>query len=150
MDTTGGVSKWQHGEWCQQWQLDYVSPDNWLNFQSEYVLNADDTYNNDDADVSQGLFCTTMTREALEEQYNYDGILLWPGVFDDVGVTSSIYPNFFNGTIIDSHGCPYINDDQISNTQMLPHTILQFSMSIKNSNIDKSIDHYDALCCKFW
>ena len=52
-----------------------------------------------------------------ENEYDDDDILLRPGVFD-VGDKPSIHPNFFNGTLNDSLGRPYINDDPISNTQV--------------------------------
>ena len=83
-----------------------------------------------------------------ENEYEDDDILLRPGVFDVSG-NLSIYPNFFNGTLDNSLGRSYINDDPISNTQVLYHALLKFSMRKKRGEVDNSIKHYDALQCKF-
>ena len=60
-----------------------------------------------------------------EDKYEDDDILLRLGVFD-VNGNSSIHHNFFNDTLNDSLDCTYINNGPISNTQVLPHTLLKF------------------------
>ena len=92
----------------------------------------------------------TMTNEWLppKEQYNTDNMLIRPGVFFDAGDKPSIHPNFFNATINDSCGCPYIYNDPISDTQILNHILLRSSMRIKRGDIDNSVENYDALWCK--
>ena len=80
----------------------------------------------------------------LEDEYEDDNILLRPSVFD-VGDNPSIHANFSNGTLNDSLGHPYTNDNPISNTQKLPHVLLKSSMRKKRGDVDNSIKHYDAL-----
>ena len=60
-----------------------------------------------------------------------------------------MHPNFFNGILNDNLGSPYINDDPISNIQILHHALLKSSMRKKRGDVENSIKHYDALCCKF-
>mmetsp|Transcript_27886 Transcript_27886/g.31344 ORF Transcript_27886/g.31344 Transcript_27886/m.31344 type:complete len:206 (-) Transcript_27886:155-772(-) len=79
--------------------------------------------------------------------YRDDNILLRHGVFD-VGDNASIHPNYFNGVLNDSLGRPYTNDDPLTPTQTLHHALLKSSMRYKKGDVEKSIDHYDAVKCK--
>ena len=45
-----------------------------------------------------------------KNEYKDNDILLCPGVFD-VGDNPSVHPNFFNGTLNNSLGRLYINDN---------------------------------------
>ena len=74
-----------------------------------------------------------------EDEYDDDNILLRHGVFD-VGDEPSIHPNFFNSTLNDSLGRPYINDDHISSTQVFHHALLKSLMRKKRGDIDNSIE----------
>ena len=65
-----------------------------------------------------------------EYEYDDDDILLRPGVFD-VGDEPRIYPNFFNCTLNDSLGRPYINENPIFNTQVFHHALLKSLMRKK-------------------
>ena len=108
------------------------NPDNYNKFWSDYDLDDECVFDNNDADIGEGYVCMTLTNFWLppEEQYNTDDILIRPSVFD-VGDKPSIHPIFFNGTINDSRGRPYINNDPISDTQVLHHALLRSSMRIK-------------------
>ena len=126
-------------------------PDDYNEFHSDYDLNGNTVFDNDDAGNEKRYVCMTVTDTWLpleEDEYKDDDILLRPNVFG-VSDKPSIYPNFLNGTLNDSFGCPYINDDPISNTQILFHALLKSSMRKKRDDVDNSIKHYDALCCKF-
>ena len=83
-----------------------------------------------------------------EDEYEDDAILLRHSVFN-TGGNPSINPNFFHGTLNNSLGWPYTNDDLISETQVLIHGLLKSLMRIKKDNVDNPIEHYNALWCKF-
>ena len=81
------------------------------------------------------------------DEYKDDDILLPHGVFN-VGDNPSIHPNFFNSVLNDSLGRPYNNDNPLIPTKAFHHALLKSSMRKKRGDVDKSIDHYDALKCK--
>ena len=117
----------------------------------DYDLDNDGVFDNDDTSQGEGYICMTLTDTWFpceENEWRDDNVILLPGVFD-IGGNQSIHPDFFNCTLNDSFGHPYINDDTISNTQVLHNTLLKSPMRIKIGNIDNSIEHYDALRCKF-
>ena len=63
-------------------------PDNWIYLQSDYDLDADGVYNNNNTDANNGFVCMTLTGKTFDEQY----------------VALSIHSNFFNDTINNSRG----------------------------------------------
>ena len=77
--------------------------------------------------------CMTVTDSLLpleDDEYEYDDILLRPGVFDVSG-NPSIHPNFSNGTLNNSLDSPYINNNLIFNTHIFCHTLLKSLMKKK-------------------
>ena len=42
-----------------------------------------------------------------------------------------------------------VNVNPISDTQILNYALLRSTMRIKKDHVDNSIEHYDALRCKF-
>ena len=112
---------------------DNDDPDDYNNFWSEYDLNGDGIFDNNDIEIGEGFVCMTLTNNWLpsKEQYDIDNIMICPGVFY-VGNKLSIYPNLFNETIKDSCGCTHSNENPISNTQMFHPAILKASKRIKN------------------
>ena len=126
-------------------------PSDFDEFRSEYDLDGDGVFDNDDTSEGEGFCCITVTDSwdpQVDINYNDDAILLQHGVFDTVG-NPSIHPNFFNDTLNNSIGRPYINKDPISETKILHHALLKSSLRIHRGDIMKSIEHYDALRCKF-
>ena len=94
-----------------------VDPGDYNEFCSDFDLDDDGVFDNEDTGQGEGYVCMTVTDSRLpleEDEYEDDDILLPPGVFN-VGGNPSIRPNFFNGTLNDSLGRPYINEDPISN-----------------------------------
>ena len=69
-----------------------------------------------------------------------DNILLQHGVFD-MGGNPSIHPNFFHGTLNNSIGQVYVNEDPISNTNILHCALLKSSLRIHRGDTMKSIEH---------
>ena len=125
-------------------------PGGYDEFCSDYDLNDDDVFVNDDVDSGDGFMCMAVTDSwdpPQANEYKDDDILLHHSVFD-VNGNPSIHPNFFNGVLNDSLGRPYINDDPITPTQVFHHTLPKSSMRKKRGNVDKSIEHYNALRCK--
>ena len=130
---------------------DEDDPGDYNEFCPNYDLDDDGVFDNDDTNNGEGYVCMTVTDSWFslgEEEDEDDDILLRPGVFDVNGILS-IHPNFFNGTLNDSLGCPYINDNPISNTQVLRHVLIKSLMRKKKGDVDNSIEHYDTLWCKF-
>ena len=125
-------------------------PSNFDEFRSEYDLDNDGVFDNDEIGEGEGFCCMTVTNawEPHVEDYDDDNILLQHGVFD-TGGDPSIHPNFFHGTLNNSIGQPYTNNDPISETNILLYALLKSSLRIHRSDIMKSIEHYDALRCKF-
>ena len=81
----------------------------YVKFCSNYDLNDNGVFDNDNTDNGEGCVCMTVTNSWLpleDDKYEEDFILLVPSVFDVSG-NSSIYPNLFNGTLNDSLGSPY-------------------------------------------
>ena len=81
---------------------------------------------------------------SLGKLYEDDDILLRHGVLD-TGGNPSIHPNFFHGTLNNSIGQPYTNDDPISEINILHHALLKSLMRIHRGDIMKSIEYYNAL-----
>ena len=126
-------------------------PSDYDKFRSNYDLDDDGLFDNDDTGQGEGYVCMIVTDSWYlleDDEYGDDDILLRPGVFN-VGANPSIHPNFFHGTLNGSLGRPYINNNPISNTQVLHHALLKSLMRIKRGDIDNSIKHYDTLWCKF-
>ena len=99
-------------------------------FYSNYDHDNEGVFDNDNTGQGEGYVCMTVTDSWLhleEDKYEDDDILLRLGAFD-VGGNPSIHPNFFSGTLKDGLVRPYINDDPISNTQVLHHTLLKSSV----------------------
>ena len=46
---------------------DNDNPKDWMNFQSEYDIDADGVYGNNNADVGEDFACMTLTRDPFEE-----------------------------------------------------------------------------------
>ena len=125
-------------------------PGDYDEFRSDYDLDNDGVFDNDNVDSGEGFVCMAVVDSwdpPQADEYEDDDILLPHGVFD-VSDNPSIHPNSFNGIINDSLGCPYINDDPVTPTQALHHALLKSLMRNKRSDVDKSIKHYDALRCK--
>ena len=117
---------------------------------SDYDLDDNSVFDNNDTGQGEGYICMTVTDSWYpleDDEYEDDDILLRHGVFDDGG-NPSIHPNFFHGFPNDSLDRPYINNDPISETQVLHHALLKSLMRIKRGAVDNSIEHYDALRCK--
>ena len=130
---------------------DNDDPGDYDEFRSDYDLDGNGVLDNDNTGQGKEYCCMTVTDSwcPLEnDEYEDDDILLRHGVFDNGG-NPSIHPNFFHGTLNNSLGWPYINDDPIYETQVLHHTLLKSLMRIKRGDVDNSINHYDALWCKF-
>ena len=126
-------------------------PGDYNEFCSNYNLDNDSVFDNDDIDQGKGHICMTINGSWFpleEDEYEYDDILLRSGVFN-VGSNPSIHPNFFNGTLNNILGYPYINDNPIFNTQVLHHALLKSLMRIQMGDVDNLIKNYDALQCKF-
>ena len=124
-------------------------PGDYNEFRSNYDLDGDGVFDNDDAGNGNGYVCMAVTDSWLslkEDEYDDDDIPLRPDVFD-INDKPSIHPNFFTGTLNDSLGRPYINDNPISNTQILCHALLKSMMRKKRDDTDNSIEHYVALGC---
>ena len=101
-------------------------PGDYDEFRSDYDLDDDGVFDNDDIDSEEGFVCMAVTDSwdpPQVDEYEDDDILLRHGVFD-VNGNPSIHPNFFNGALNDNPGRPYINDNPISNTQMLHRNLL--------------------------
>ena len=107
-------------------------------------------FDNNEVGEKEAFCCMTVTNswDPQVEDYENHNIFLQHGVFD-TGGNSSIHPNFFHGTLNNSIGQPYINDDPISKTYILHYVLLKSSLRIHRGDIMKSIEHYDALRCKF-
>ena len=102
-------------------------PGDYNEFCFNYDLDVNSIFDNDNTDNGEGYVCMRVIDSwlSLEEiEYKDNDILLCPGVFD-VSENISIHPSFFNGILHDSFGCPYINDDPISNIQILPSSPTQ-------------------------
>ena len=126
-------------------------PGDYNKFRSDYDLGDDSVFENNDTSQGEGYVCMTVTDSWYpieDDEYEDGNILLHHSIFN-VGGNPSIHPNFFHGTLNDNLGWPYINDDPISETQVLHHALLKSLLRIKRGNIDNSIEHYDALWCKF-
>lgn len=70
-----------------------------------------------------------------EKQYNPDNILIRSDVFD-VGDEPSMHPNFFNCISNDSRGHLYVNNNSISDTQILHHVLLRSFIRMNRGNIE--------------
>ena len=128
---------------------DNDGPGDYDEFCSDYDLDNNGVFDNNDTGQGEEYVCMTVTDSLYpleDDEYEDDDILLRHGVFD-VGGNPSICPNFFHGTLDDSLGWPYINDNPISDTQVLHHALLKSLMRIKRGDVDKSIEHYDAIRC---
>ena len=126
-------------------------PGDYDEFCSDYNLNDDGVFDNGDAREGEGYCCMTVTDlwdPHMDDEYEDDDILLRHGIFG-TGGNPSIHPNFFHGTLNNNIGRPYANDDPISATNVLHSALLKSLMSIQRGDIMKSIEHYDALWCKF-
>ena len=120
-------------------------------FRSDYDLDYDGVFDNDDAGEGEEYCCMTVTDSwdpHVDDEYEDDDILLRHGIFD-TGGNPSIHPNFFHGTLNNSICRPYTNNDPISATNVLHRALLKSSMRIKRSDVNNSIKHYDTLQCKF-
>ena len=84
----------------------------------------------------------------MKNDYEDGNILLQHGVFD-TGGNPSIHLNFFHGPLNNSIGLPYTNNTPISETNVLHCTLIKSSLRIHRGNVMKSIEHYNALWCKF-
>ena len=84
----------------------------------------------------------------VDDEDEDDDILLQHSVFD-TGDHPSIHPNFFHGTLNNSIGQPYTNDEPISTTNIVHRALFKSSMRIKRGDINNSIEHYHALQYKF-
>ena len=119
-------------------------------FCSDYGLDDYGIFHNVNIDDGEGFVWMTVTDSwdpSQPDEYKDDDILLPYGVFD-VGNNPSIHPNFFKGVLNDSLGRLYNNDAPITPTQTFHHALLKFLMRKKRGNLDKFIEHYDALRCK--
>ena len=126
-------------------------PGDYNEFRSDYDLDDNSVFDNDDAGEGEGYCCMTVTDSwdpQVDDEYEDDDILLQHGVFD-TGGNPSIHPNFFHRTLNNNIGWPYTNDDPISATNIKHRALLKSSMRIKRGDVDNSIKHYDALWCKF-
>ena len=114
-------------------------PGDYDEFRSDYDLDNDGVFDNDDA--GEGYCCMTVTDSRdphADDEYEDDDILLRHGVFD-TGGNPSIHPNFFQGTLNNSIGQLYTNDDPISTTNILHRALLKSSMKNKRGDINNSI-----------
>ena len=93
-------------------------PGDYDRFRSNYDLNKNNVIDNDNTSQGEGYVCMTVTDSWLplkEDEYEDDDILIPLDLFN-VGGNPNIHPNFFNVTLNNSLGCPYINDSPIFNT----------------------------------
>ena len=126
-------------------------PGDFDEFCSDYDLDDDGVFDNNDIHKEEGFCCMTVTNSwdpHVDNEYEDDDILLRHGVFD-TGGSPSIYLNFFHGTLNNNIGHPYTNNKPISETNVLHYALLKSSMRIHGGDIMKSIKHYNALWCKF-
>ena len=88
-------------------------------FRDNYDLDGDGIFDNDDSiEEGEAYVCMAVIDEWDPQPHNVyrdDDILLKHGVFDDGG-NPSIHPNYFSGTLNDSLGRPYQNDDPLTPT----------------------------------
>ena len=126
-------------------------PGDYNEFRCDYDHDDDGVFDNDDTGEGEGYCCMMVTDSwdpLVGDEYEDDDILLGHGVFD-TGGNSRIHPNFFHGTLNNSLGRPYTNNNPISETHVLHRALIKSSMRIKRGDVDNSIKHYDALWCKF-
>ena len=122
-------------------------PGSYDEFRSNYDLDDDSVFDNDDIDNGEGYVCIAVT-DSLNppqvDEYKDDDILLRHGVFD-VNGNPSIHPNFFNGVLNDSLGCPYINNNPFTPTQVLHYALLK-SPSLNRINTKMMISYCTTVC----
>ena len=116
------------------------SPDNWLDLQFNYDLDTEGVFDNNESTNTFVYMARTGGSKDEEENNNSDEF------------QERLRPNTTpssNDTIIDTRNRTFVNVDPISDTQILNHALLRSSMRIKKGHVDNSIEHYDALWCKF-
>ena len=125
-------------------------PGDFDEFCSDYNLDNAGVFDNDEVGEGEGFCCMTVSNslDPQVDDYSDDNILLQHGVFD-TGGNPSIHPNFFHGTLNNSIGQAYVNEEPISKTNILHCALLKSSLRILRGDTMKSIEHYDALRCKF-
>ena len=111
---------------------DVDDPGDYDEFRSDYDLDDDGVFDNDDTGEGEGYCCMMVTDSwdpLADDKYEEDDILLRHGVFD-TGGNPSIHPNFFHGTLNNSIRRLYTNNDPISATHVLHRTLLKSWMRI--------------------
>ena len=110
------------------------SPNKWLDLQSNYDLNAERVFDNDES--TNTLICMAYTG-IFENEDNGEE-------FQERCRPNST-PSSSNDTVIDSRNRALVNFDSVSNAQILNHALLRSFMRIKKGHVDNYIEHYDAL-----
>ena len=126
-------------------------PSDFDKFCSDYDLDDDSVFGNNDIGEVEGFCCMKVTNSwdpHVANEFEDADLLLLHGVCN-TGGNPSIHPNFFHSTLKNSIGRPYTNNDPISEINVLRYVLLKSLMRIHRDDIMKSIEHYDELWSKF-
>lgn len=107
------------------------SRSDWLNLQNDYNLDDNSTYANDEPAVS--VSCMNFTGKNMSDK-----------ISDEEGGQAPVMPEYHLISLAIIMG---EHDDLISNTLLVHHSLLKYSMRSKGNDVDKAIS-YNTIRCK--